>query len=102
MAFYLVNICRKVDKFICEKTRSTVTKLGSPGSVQSINQSNFRKTMNTLQDSTNKDANGRKLNIIGNEQALMEQFEIIKQFFQTDDACEIIESLHVMVENFLL
>jgi hypothetical protein len=57
--------------------------------------------MNTLQDSPNKEAKGRKLNIIGNEQALIEQFEIIKQFFQTDDACEIIESLHVMVENFL-
>lgn len=57
--------------------------------------------MNTLQNSLNKEANGGNLSIIGNEQALIQQFEIIKQFFQTDDGCEIIASLHAMVENFL-
>ncbi|WAC10489.1 hypothetical protein [Dyadobacter pollutisoli] len=57
--------------------------------------------MNTLQNPANKEANGENRSIIGNEQALIRQFEIIRQFFQTDDGCEIIASLHAMVENFL-
>ncbi|WAC10486.1 hypothetical protein [Dyadobacter pollutisoli] len=57
--------------------------------------------MNTLQNSANKEANGGNRSIIGNEQALIHQFEIVKKFFQTDDGCEIIASLHAMVEDFL-
>jgi hypothetical protein len=53
--------------------------------------------MNTLKNS----ANVSNLSTTENEQALLRQFEIIKQFFQTDDGCEIIASLHAMVENFL-
>jgi hypothetical protein len=57
--------------------------------------------MNTLQDSANKEINGRKQKFIGNEAALMQQSGIIKEFFQKDNGCEIIASLHAMIENFL-
>jgi hypothetical protein len=57
--------------------------------------------MNTQQNSTNKEPNGRNRSIIGNEQALLRQYEIVKKFFQTDHGCEIIASLHAMVEDVL-
>lgn len=57
--------------------------------------------MNTLQNSANNEANAGNPSIIGNEQALLRQFEIVKKFFQTDHGCEIIASLHAMVEDFL-
>jgi hypothetical protein len=57
--------------------------------------------MDTQQNSANKETNGRNRRIIGNEQALLRQYEIVKKFFLTDDGCEIIASLHAMVEDFL-
>ncbi|SKC17919.1 hypothetical protein [Dyadobacter psychrophilus] len=45
--------------------------------------------MNTLQNSTNKEMNGRNEKFIGNEPALMQQSEIVKEFFQTDSGSEM-------------
>jgi hypothetical protein len=44
--------------------------------------------MNTLQTSNNKEA-------------IADQHEVIKSFFQTDSASEMIESMPFMVESFL-
>lgn len=45
--------------------------------------------------------NGRNEKFIGSEAASMQQFEIVKAFFQTDSASEMIGSLHAMIESFL-
>ncbi|MCF2506293.1 hypothetical protein L0663_23060 [Dyadobacter sp. CY107] len=45
--------------------------------------------------------NGGNEKFTGNEAALMQQFEIIKEFFQKDSGSEMIGSLHAMVESFL-
>lgn len=45
--------------------------------------------------------NGGNEKFIGNEAVLMQQFEIIKEFFQTDSGSEMIGSLHAMIESFL-
>ncbi|MCF2490216.1 hypothetical protein [Dyadobacter sp. CY347] len=57
--------------------------------------------MYTQQKSTNKEMNGGNEKFIGNEAALMQQFEIVKEFFQTDSGSEMIGSLHAMVESYL-
>ncbi|MCF0050979.1 hypothetical protein LXM25_12975 [Dyadobacter sp. LJ53] len=57
--------------------------------------------MNTLKNSANKEMNGGNEKFIGNEAAIMQQFEIIKGFFQTDSGSEMIGSLHAMIESFL-
>ncbi|MCF2520597.1 hypothetical protein [Dyadobacter sp. CY351] len=57
--------------------------------------------MYTLQNSANKEMNGGNEKIIGNEAALRQQFEIVKEFFQTDKGSEMIGSLHAMIETFL-
>lgn len=45
--------------------------------------------------------NGGNEKFIGNEAALRQQFEIVKEFFQTDKGSEMIGSLHAMIETFL-
>ena len=45
--------------------------------------------------------NGRDQQFIGNEAALMQQCAIVKEFFQTDNASEMIRSIHAMIESFL-
>ncbi|NIJ55302.1 hypothetical protein [Dyadobacter arcticus] len=57
--------------------------------------------MNTFQNSTNEETNGREMDLIGNEQVLIKQSEIIRQFFATDGCGEMIGSLHRMIEDFL-
>lgn len=57
--------------------------------------------MDTLQNAKNEKVNGKNLDFIGNEKALIQQFEIVKSFFQTDSGSEMIGSLHWMIEDFL-
>ena len=48
-----------------------------------------------------KQANGIHQLINGNEQALIKQVRIIDEFFKTDKASEVIESLNALTEDFL-
>jgi hypothetical protein len=57
--------------------------------------------MNTLPNSKTQSASGEYEFSNGNEQALKQQFEIIRTFFLTDHASEVITSLNAMVEYFL-
>ncbi|WP_439556338.1 hypothetical protein [Dyadobacter sp.] len=57
--------------------------------------------MNTLQESKSQEAAGTKSDFNGMADALLKQHHIVKEFFETDTASEMIESLNVMVESFL-
>ncbi|KAA0990999.1 hypothetical protein [Dyadobacter aurulentus] len=57
--------------------------------------------MNTLEESKSQEATGMKTDFNGQESALLKQHQIVKEFFMTDSASEMIESLNIMVENFL-
>ncbi|MEO6283915.1 MAG: hypothetical protein ABIN80_20905 [Dyadobacter sp.] len=57
--------------------------------------------MNTLPNSKTQSAIGAFDFSNGSEHALKQQFEIIRAFFLTDHASEVITSLNAMVEYFL-
>ncbi|CAG5070213.1 hypothetical protein DYBT9623_02953 [Dyadobacter sp. CECT 9623] len=57
--------------------------------------------MNTLPESNFQEATGTKTDFNGQENALLKQHQIVKEFFQTDTVSEMIESLNTMVESFL-
>ncbi|QRR02351.1 hypothetical protein [Dyadobacter sandarakinus] len=57
--------------------------------------------MNTLQDLKTNAHTRMKSTFDCNEDVMIAQQQIIKEFFRTDSSAEIIESLHMMVEAFL-
>ncbi|KQS32996.1 hypothetical protein [Dyadobacter sp. Leaf189] len=57
--------------------------------------------MDTLYESKSQEATGMKSDFNGRENALIKQYQVVKEFFETDTASEMIESLNVMVESFL-
>jgi hypothetical protein len=61
-------------------------------------QSNFRKSMNTLQNSTNELSNGPKTELSESEQVLVRD---VRNFFLTDSCAEMIGSMNALVETIL-
>ena len=57
--------------------------------------------MNTLQNSNDNEMPIKNQNSLTNEKVLMAQHTIIHDFFQRDKACEMIGSIHAMIEDFL-
>jgi hypothetical protein len=57
--------------------------------------------MNTLQDSASQQATSPNAHFEAKELRLMRQQNIVNEFFLRDSGCEMIESIHTLVEGYL-